>query len=58
MQTSLPYGFEYLGAGTREVLTPLTDRVFLSFTQAVTAHAGSLIMGPDVSDGKKTSSTK
>ena len=48
MQTSLSYGFEYLGAGSREVLTPLTDRVFLSFTQAVTAYSGSLIMGPDV----------
>ena len=40
------YNYEYLGPGERLVLTPLTQRAFLSLTQAMkNFHCGTLI-GP------------
>ncbi|GFO25145.1 dynein beta chain, ciliary-like, partial [Plakobranchus ocellatus] len=46
LSAQFEYGFEYLGSSTREVISPLTERVFVMITQAVKAHVGMLCMGP------------
>nr|KAG5694043.1 hypothetical protein BaRGS_025622 [Batillaria attramentaria] len=46
MKTEFEYGFEYLGSSTREVITPQTERMFVTMTQAVRAHTGVLCVGP------------
>ncbi|KAK6172547.1 hypothetical protein SNE40_016179 [Patella caerulea] len=53
LDAEFDYGYEYLGAANHEILTPVTERMFVTLTQAVKAHIGSLCVGPAESDKER-----
>ncbi|MGH0148673.1 UNVERIFIED_CONTAM: hypothetical protein FKN15_020618 [Acipenser sinensis] len=42
------YGYEYQGSAERSLITPLTERTFLSLSSALSSGAGALCMGPEI----------
>ena len=49
LDASFSYGMEYQGACPRLILTPMTDKCFISLAQAVKCHMVGMCVGPSVS---------